>query len=163
MRLYNTHREFLTYGCGFEARRTRIDELDLNVSRSRSKLFNCQTNVGCLDLQIRRRLEGSLPMRDSFNSRDSTSHHQLTRVSVKVNKGGVLESEATPSLQEVAWKEVGWLHDFTETSRDRRVIGGAVTSMNSIKEFLRRLLHGFLFPLLSFLVIFRSLDSVGRG
>ena len=111
------YREFLTYGCGFEARRTRIDELDPNVSRSRWKLFNCQTDVGCLDLQIRRRrLEGSLPMHDSFNSRDSTSHHQLTRVSVKVNKGGVLESEATPSLQEVAWKEVEWLHDFVSIS-----------------------------------------------
>jgi len=66
-------------------------------------------------------------MRDSSNSRDSTSHHQSTRVPVKVKKGGVLESKAIPSLQEVACKEVEWLHDFTETRRDQRVIGGAVT------------------------------------
>jgi hypothetical protein len=75
----------------------------------------------------------------------------------------VSDSEATPSLQEVAWKEVGWLHGFTETRRDRRIIGGAVNSTNSRKQFLPRLLHGFLFPLLSFLVIFRSLGSVAGG
>jgi len=40
-------------------------------------------------------------MRDSFNSRDSISYHQFTNVSVKANKGGVLESEATSSLREV--------------------------------------------------------------
>jgi hypothetical protein len=62
---------------------------------------------------------------------------------VKVNKGSVLESEATPSLQEVAWKEVVGLRDSL-----RRV---AIDALLAVKEFLPRLLHGLLFPFFLFL------------